>query len=126
MFVDVYERFAPVLEEFEDEDTGNEEDGAQDGEAEDSEKPSDPAALEPAPAAPSELTPLIVAMDFMIQDSKPEGSGLEIKPEDHPALSAEEFDAMTDKINKAVKMLRVVEAHNPCLFRAIKLMSRIA
>lgn len=122
MLADVHERFAPVLEEFEGgDDTGDDENADEEGGG-----AAEPVPVAPEPAAPSELTPLIVAMDFMIQDSQPEGSGLRIDPADHSSLSSEEFDAMTDKVNKVIKMLRIAEAHNPCMFRAIKLWSKVA
>lgn len=127
MFADVYERFAPVLEEFEgDDDAGNDENADEGDDEKEEGGPAEPVPVTPEPAAPSELTPLIVAMDFMIQDSQPEGSGMKIDPADHSSMSAEEFDAMTDKVNKVIKMLRIAEAHNPCMFRAIKLWSQVA
>ena len=81
--------------------------------------------MEPAPAGPSELMPLLVAMDFMIQDNADEGKGLFIKPADYPELSPDEFDDMIDRLQKVSKTLRVLETHKPCLFRAIRLWARV-
>lgn len=78
-------------------------------------------SAEPAPAGPSELMPLLVAMDFMMQDNADAGKGLFIKPADYPELSDDEFDAMIDDLQKVARTLRVLDTHKPCLFRAIKL-----
>lgn len=84
-------------------------------------EPETAAPVEPSPAGGSELMPLMIAMDFMVQDSAPDGKGLLVKPADFPELTPDEYDAMLDDVQKVVRTLRVLDAHKPCLFRAIKL-----
>jgi len=69
----------------------------------------------------AELSPLLAALDLMVQDAADDGQGLQIRPRDYPALSVTQYDAMVEDLRTVAKGLRVIAAHRPCLIRALRL-----
>ncbi len=70
----------------------------------------------------SELAPLLASLDLLVQDAAPApGQGIAIRASDYPALSEARFDEVVEQLQKVQQIVRLLDAHRPCLYRAVKL-----